>query len=79
MATCPHHVNGATTADRGIRVGVGVVVLNKENRVLIGMRKSPHGQGTSRPIPSNSRNMVFAWCNNSSDTFADILGTFRIF
>ena len=42
------------------RVGIGVVVLNHENRVLIGKRKSKLGQGTSfthlqtKPI----RNMV---------------------
>ena len=28
------------------RVGVGVVILNSENRVLIGKRKSKLGQGT---------------------------------
>jgi len=27
------------------RVGVGVVVLNSKDEVLIGKRKSPHGQG----------------------------------
>ena len=32
------------------RVGVGVIVLNKEEQVLIGKRKSPHGQGTFSSI-----------------------------
>jgi ADP-ribose pyrophosphatase YjhB (NUDIX family) len=37
-----------SAADKAIgvpRVGIGVVVLNSENKVLIGKRKSPHGQG----------------------------------
>lgn len=39
-----------SAADKAIgvpRVGVGVVVLNKEDKVLIGKRKSPHGQGAA--------------------------------
>lgn len=42
--------NISSAADKAIgvpRVGVGVVVLNHEDHVLIGKRKSPHGQGTS--------------------------------
>jgi hypothetical protein len=42
--------NDVSAADRAIgvpRVGVGVVVLNSQNHVLIGKRKSPHGQGAS--------------------------------
>lgn len=38
-----------SSADKAIgvpRVGVGVVVLNHRDEVLIGKRKSPHGQGT---------------------------------
>jgi ADP-ribose pyrophosphatase YjhB (NUDIX family) len=41
--------NISSAADKAIgvpRVGVGVVVLNHEDHVLIGKRKSPHGQGT---------------------------------
>jgi hypothetical protein len=44
-----HTVNSVSAADRAIgvpRVGVGVVVLNNQDHVLIGKRKSPHGQGT---------------------------------
>ena len=39
-----------SSADKAVgvpRVGIGVIVLNKEDQVLIGKRKSPHGQGTS--------------------------------
>jgi hypothetical protein len=42
-------VSTVSAADRAIgvpRVGVGVVVLNSQDHVLIGKRKSPHGQGT---------------------------------
>ena len=38
-----------SAADKAIgvpRVGIGVVVLNSQDHVLIGKRKSPHGQGT---------------------------------
>ena len=41
---------GVSSADKAIgvpRVGIGVIVLNKEDQVLIGKRKSPHGQGMS--------------------------------
>jgi len=38
-------VSGAHNAIGVPRVGVGVVVLNKEDNILIGKRKSPHGQG----------------------------------
>lgn len=41
-----------SSADKAIgvpRVGIGIIVLNKEDQVLIGKRKSPHGQGT-RPV-----------------------------
>lgn len=41
-----------SAADKAIgvpRVGIGVIVLNKEDEVLIGKRKSLHGQGI---IPS---------------------------
>jgi hypothetical protein len=45
--------SGLSAADKAIgvpRVGVGVVVLNSKDEVLIGKRKSPHGQGnTGRP------------------------------
>jgi len=37
-----------SAADRALgvpRVGVGVVVLNHKDEILIGKRKSPHGQG----------------------------------
>jgi hypothetical protein len=37
-----------SAADKAIgvpRVGIGVVVLNNDDKVLIGKRKSPHGQG----------------------------------
>jgi hypothetical protein len=40
------------------RVGVGVVVLNKEDEVLIGKRKSPHGQGIT---PFNTCLIVGTW------------------
>jgi hypothetical protein len=52
-----------SAADRAIgvpRVGVGVVVLNSEDRVLIGKRKSPHGQGSSAER-IDGRNMVSSW------------------
>lgn len=29
------------------RVGVGVVVLNKEGKIILGKRKGSHGAGTS--------------------------------
>lgn len=32
-----------------IRVGVGVYIFNQKNRVLLGLRKSQHGQGTWCP------------------------------
>jgi hypothetical protein len=39
-----------SSADKAIgvpRVGIGIIVLNKEDKILIGKRKSPHGQGMS--------------------------------
>jgi hypothetical protein len=44
-------VKPVSAADKAIgvpRVGIGIVVLNRESKVLIGKRKSPHGQGMSR-------------------------------
>ncbi len=32
-----------------IKVGVGVYVYDKQNRLLLGLRKSPHGNGTWCP------------------------------
>ncbi len=32
-----------------IRVGVGVYIFNQQNQVLLGLRKSQHGQGTWCP------------------------------
>jgi hypothetical protein len=40
------------------RVGVGVIVLNKGDKVLIGKRKSPHGQGIT---PFNTFLIVGTW------------------
>ena len=37
-----------SAADKALgvpRVGIGVVVLNSQNLVLVGKRKSPHGEG----------------------------------
>jgi hypothetical protein len=42
--------SAVSAADRAVgvpRVGIGVIVLNKHDEVLIGKRKSPHGQGNS--------------------------------
>lgn len=61
-----HGVNPTVSAaDKAIgvpRVGVGVVVLNSKNKVLIGKRKSPHGQGTRYLDRVNIRHMVITWC-----------------
>jgi hypothetical protein len=54
-------VSTVSAADRAIgvpRVGVGVVVLNNQDQVLIGKRKSPHGQGTACKVQVNTRDMV---------------------
>ena len=45
--------NRISSADKATgvpRVGIGVVVLNHRNQVLIGKRKSPHGQGIPTPL-----------------------------
>ena len=58
--------NTVSSADKATgvpRVGIGVVVLNHENHILIGKRKSPHGQGSPSPPfhrRSDIRNMVIA-------------------
>jgi hypothetical protein len=61
METC-HVVNptvsAADKANRVPRVGVGVVVLNSKNQVLVGKRKSPHGRGKPKLDCINYRHMV---------------------
>ena len=58
--------NTVSSADKATgvpRVGIGVVVLNHKNHILIGKRKSPHGQGSPLPpchLHSDIRNMVIA-------------------
>jgi len=50
------HLSKISAADKvtGVpRVGIGVVVLNNDNRVLIGKRKSKLGQGITFTEASN--------------------------
>lgn len=35
--------------DKTIRVGVGLYIINNQHQLLLGLRKSPHGQGTWCP------------------------------
>lgn len=35
--------------DRIVRVGLGLLIFNDKHQVLLGLRKSPHGQGTWCP------------------------------
>lgn len=52
-----------SAADRAFgvpRVGIGVVVLNSQNQVLVGKRKSPHGEGKPLFECTDARNVVAA-------------------
>jgi len=63
MAASANPAVAVSAADRAIgvpRVGIGVVVLNSEDHVLIGKRKSPHGQGSPHER-IDFRNMVPSW------------------
>ena len=54
MDTASQTANGVSDANNAVgvpRVGVGVVVLNSKDHVLIGKRRSPHGQGVYPLFP----------------------------
>ena len=36
-------------SEKQVKVGVGVYLFDEKNRLLLGLRKSPHGQGTWCP------------------------------